>query len=452
MKEFIKETIRRLKSNNKKSIPNNNSNLPEKSTPKSKMKINSKGDMRPQISIREVCSILELPLPDNSTIDIDKKRNVSTTTWAMKEEGIAFAWKKYGIDATYAQKKHASMILDEVLHENTGAYSAKYPNGMETGHAFAKVCKYIRDQYDIPAIAITGNAGKTTTKDLIGSVFCQTKDTLCVLKNYNTLYVMGEVIQNLTEDHEFYIQEIHEPQGRICSEVLSPDAVVFTNLERAHLNETGGASLEASIKSTLKIMDFMKKDGVVFANNNCPYLANEKFEGRKVIRYGTESSNNDYWAENIVNHGQNTTFTICSKQDKPINVVLHIAGIHNVGNAVGAYAVGRYYGIDPKDIVEGLESYYPDGVRQNLVKLNDRYALIDCYSSTILSSVAAVKTLCELPLKEGAKRIVKDALSNGISYLKRLLLSKIYQKYLCIHKLHIDKNYSGGGTIDIANS
>ncbi len=34
MKEFIKETIRRLKSNNKKSIPNNNSNLPEKSTPK----------------------------------------------------------------------------------------------------------------------------------------------------------------------------------------------------------------------------------------------------------------------------------------------------------------------------------------------------------------------------------------------------------------------------------
>lgn len=90
MKEFIK----RIENNQEKSIPNSIPTPLANPIPKSKMKINSKGDMRPQISIREICTILDLPLPDMSAIDIDKKRNVSTTTWAMKEGGGRFYMEK----------------------------------------------------------------------------------------------------------------------------------------------------------------------------------------------------------------------------------------------------------------------------------------------------------------------------------------------------------------------
>ena len=331
-------------------------------------KINSNKDIRPQISIREVCEVLGIDLPNEtntdsySLIDIDMPCSVSTTSWGMKTGGIAFARKK-GIDVYEAVRRHASMIIDEFAYRNTDAYSVKLPKGMTAKAAYAKVCSYIKHKYDIPTIAITGNAGKTTTKDLISSVFIRQKNTLCVQKNFNTTYTVGEIIQNLSDEHEMYIQEVHEPHADLCSEMLSPDVIVLTNLERAHLDETG-ASLQSSIVSTLKILNNMKPNGVIFANNDCPYLAKQTFEGKRVIRYGVHSSNADYWAESIINHGTHTSFTICSKDDEPINVLLHIAGLHNVCNAVGAYAVGRYYNVPAKDIVEAFESYRPDGVHK----------------------------------------------------------------------------------------
>lgn len=372
--------------------------------------INSHKDMQAQLSIREVCNILGIDLPNEnntdsySLIDIDKPCTVTTTKWGMKTGGIAIA-RKNGIDVYSAVEKHASMIIDDFAYRNTDAYSVKFPKGMTAKAAYTKVCRYIKQKYNIPTIVITGNAGKTTTKDLISSVFIEQKNTLCVQKNYNTLYTAGEIIQNLSDEHEMYIQEVHEPHADFCSEMLCPDVVVLTNLERAHLDETG-ASLQSSINSTLKILNHLKPNGVIFANNSCQYLANQTFEGKKVIRYGISSDATHYWAENVVNHGAYTTFTICSKFDAPICVTLHIAGIHNVGNAVGAYAVGRYYDIPPQKIVEALERYRPNGIRQNLMEVDDRYVLIDCYSTTVLSSVAAGKTLCELPLKKGAKRVI----------------------------------------------
>lgn len=370
----------------------------------------SSKDMKPQVTIRNVCEILGIDLPNaNNTdsyslIDIDKPCTVSTTTWGMKDGGIAFARKK-GIDVYQAVEKHASMIVDDFAYRNTDAYSVKLPKGMTAKTAYTKVCKYIKAQYDIPTIAVTGNAGKTTTKDLISSIFIRQKNTLCVQKNYNTLYTVGEIIQNLSDEHEMYIQEVHEPHADFCSEMLCPDVVVLTNLERAHLDETG-SSLESSIDSTLKILNNMKQDGVIFANNNCPYLSKYQFENRKVIRYGSHFNGCDYWAENIVNHGEYMSFAVCSKYDEAIDMVLHIAGVHNVSNAVGAYAVGRYFGVSANDIVDAIAAYRPNGVRQNLLKSNDRYVLVDCYSTTVLSSVAAAKTLCELPSKKGAKRVL----------------------------------------------
>jgi len=370
----------------------------------------SYSNTNPQVSIREVCDLLGLDLntPNNyevmGKIDLDKKRTVYTTTWGMKDDGIAIV-RKGGTDVYEAVKKKPGLILGEFAYRNSDAYSVKLPDGITPRNAYTRICRYIRNKYQIPCIAITGNAGKTTTKDLISSVFLQNASTLCVAKNYNTWYTAGETLQNLADHHKIYIQEVHEPHAESVSYMIQPDVVLITNIERAHIDETG-ASIDVATRTTLKITTHMNPEGTVFVNNDCPYLSKESFDRYNVIRYSANDANADYWAEDIVNHGNYSTFTICSKTDKKIKAVINISGIHNVNNAIGAYAVGRHYNLEPKTIVAALESYKPDGVRQNLVKTKDCNVLVDCYSTTVLSTIAASKTLCEFELGKNSKRIL----------------------------------------------
>ncbi|MEE1037820.1 MAG: CapA family protein [Eubacterium sp.] len=370
----------------------------------------SYSNMEPQISIREVCNLLGLDLntPNNKEIiskyDLDKKRIVSTTNWSMAEGGIGIV-RRGGLTIENAIKKHPSLVLGESEFTGTGGLSIKLPEGITPRNAYTKICRYIRNKYPIPCISITGNAGKTTTKDLISTIFLKQDSTLCVDRNYNTWYTSGEILQSLCDHHKMYVQEAHEPHAESVSFMVQPNAVLITNVERAHLDETG-VSMDAAVKATLKITNYMKPDGVLFINQDCPYLSKETFDNFNVIRYSASDNSVDYWAENVVNHGTYSTFTICSKTDEPIDAVINISGIHNVNNAVGAYAVGRYYNLDPKEIVEAMETYKPGGIRQNLVKAKDCNVLVDCYSTTVLSTMAAGKTLCEFELGENSKRVM----------------------------------------------
>ncbi len=367
----------------------------------------SHSDMIPQISIKEVCQVLDLPVPEKDKIkyDINRLRNVSCTSWSLKSGDIAIVTrgKLTLIDAV--NRRPAIIISpDEV---SSSVYSIKLPETLTSREAYVRICNYIRSKHNIPSVAVTGNAGKTTTKDLIGRVLSSQYNTLYVNKNYNTWFTAGEILQNLSPDHELYLQEIHEPHASDCSYEVLPEAVIITNLERAHLDETEEVSLESSIRSTLKVLDHAKPGATVFANNECKYLSKEEFPGFKVIRYSAEHiANSDYWAENVRNDIDSITFDVCSKNEEPFEMKVNVSGMHNVINAVGAFAVGRFYGVPKEKIREAILSYRPSGIRQNLMKLDDRYVLVDCYSITVLSAAVSVRTICDLPLKPNGRRIM----------------------------------------------
>lgn len=377
-------------------------------------KKNSYEDIRPQLSIKEACEILKIDLPslDNSDsydlLDLNKLCSVATSSWAIREDSIAVL-KNYGSGVTIdcAVKHNAGMIIGDYQYRNTGAYSVMYPAGKwyRCIDIYTKLCEGIRLKYKTPVIAVTGNAGKTTTKDLLSSIFIREKNTLCVDKNYNTWYSVGEIIQNLTTEHEMYIQEVHEPHAEYCSRMLHPDFVILTNLERAHIDEMG-ASIESCINMTLGILKDMNKDGIIFANNDCKYLSKEKFDGYNVIRYSAYSNECDFWAEGIENYYEYTKFTIKSKKGHSVDIKLNISGTHNVNNAVAAFAVAVTLGIDPKDAVNAMSLYRPSGVRQNLIKKDDRFILVDCYSTTVLSSIATGEAFSKVPVSDGGRKII----------------------------------------------
>lgn len=80
----------------------------------------------------------------------------------------------------------------------------------------------------------------------------------------------------------------------------------------------------------------------------------EGITGKELITFG-EKEGNDYVATNIIHvSGLETHFDVLYHGELLGTVVLHIAGVHNVLNALAAIAAVRYVGISFEDAVKGL--------------------------------------------------------------------------------------------------
>jgi UDP-N-acetylmuramoyl-tripeptide--D-alanyl-D-alanine ligase len=253
-------------------------------------------------------------------------------------------------------------------------------------------------------VAVTGTAGKTTTKEMLGEVFDRHFRTLHVEGNYNTMRTAGLVVQKLSPDDEAYIQEVHGGSpgaARMLSTVIGPDVCLITSIGEAHLEQMG--SLEAIIEGKMQIIEGMGPDGTLILNEDNPHLRAQRPDVR-TVRYSIEDREVDYRARDIRRVGDSLEFEIVGP-DGVHPAVVGSRGMHNVSNALGVFAAGREAGIPAQTIIAGISRYRPSSTRQNLVEVGGYSLLVDAYNSNPISLESGVETLCEIPIEPGGRRI-----------------------------------------------
>jgi UDP-N-acetylmuramate--alanine ligase len=88
---------------------------------------------------------------------------------------------------------------------------------------------------------------------------------------------------------------------------------------------------------------------------------------KNIVTFGKDSSC-DFYPENITReNGLLTRFDAMKKGEKLGTITLHVAGIHNVLNALAAVAVADYLGIDFTAVQKGLEEFR--GAKRRFEKL-----------------------------------------------------------------------------------
>ena len=100
----------------------------------------------------------------------------------------------------------------------------------------------------------------------------------------------------------------------------------------------------------------------------------------------------DFKAKNIVESDGATSFEI-EYFGKSQKITIPTIGIHNVYNALSAFAVGYYLNIEPQKCADALSAYQPEGMRQRSVKVRDITCIEDCYNASPDSMKAAITTL-----------------------------------------------------------
>ena len=264
----------------------------------------------------------------------------------------------------------------------------------DTRLALGQLAAYRRQQHDnLTVIAITGSSGKTTCKEMLGSIFGRLAPTLITRGNLNNDLGVPMMLLELSDHHRYAILELganHIGEIAYTAEIVQPDVACILNIGTAHLGEFGSregiCQTKAEIYHTLHDNQFAIVPDKDDFTNQLRRIAEKHTPN--VIGFG----NTDVSASHLDVEPERSEFKLhIGSQVHDIN--LPLAGEHNVNNALAAAACAHALNIDISDIVVGLENARPAKGRLNSQLLGLHRLIDDTYNANPHSVRAAAKVL-----------------------------------------------------------
>jgi len=130
-----------------------------------------------------------------------------------------------------------------------------------------------RKRFALPVLAITGSAGKTTTKEMAALILAERKNVLKTAGNFNNLIGLPLTLFRLEGCHEAAILELGTNRpGEIArlTQISDPDIALVTNVGPAHLEGFGSIHGVAEEKGDL--FRYMRKGGIAVVNLEDEYV------------------------------------------------------------------------------------------------------------------------------------------------------------------------------------
>jgi UDP-N-acetylmuramoyl-tripeptide--D-alanyl-D-alanine ligase len=259
-------------------------------------------------------------------------------------------------------------------------------------------------------VAITGSAGKTTTKELCASLLRTTGDCHATAGNLNNRVGVPAVALGVEARHRFAVLELgmNRP-GEIAAlaAIAEPDVAVVTNVGLAHAGGVGG-TVEDVAREKGALFAAIGADGVVVAN------ADDAAVGRQVQRAGSSR---------VVFFGRSERADVRLLRRKPLGAegsrilvrrggqesafVLPLLGEAPALDFVAALAAAEAAAggaLDDASIASALRVFVPIAGRMHVRRLADRIVVVDdSYNANPASALAALAALGDIP---GDRKVV----------------------------------------------
>jgi UDP-N-acetylmuramoyl-tripeptide--D-alanyl-D-alanine ligase len=282
-----------------------------------------------------------------------------------------------------------------------------------TERALRALARMRRIKIDPVTVGITGSVGKTTTREMIAAVVRQKYRTLTTKENLNNNVGMPQTLLQLTPEHQAAVIEMGmTAQGEIeeLTTTLLPRVGVITNIGVSHIERLG--SRENIRQAKLEIVQGLREGSPLFLNGDDPMLWGYHNPHLQVIFYGIDNKDCQITAKDLVVSTGSTTFTICFQGEKyPARIPC--MGPHNVCNALAAFGVGVYLGMEPKEAAAALNQYQVTGWRQKITQFRGFTVVEDCYNAGPESMAAALTTLGGMPCAGRRIAVLADMLELG---------------------------------------
>ena len=320
----------------------------------------------------------------------------STDSRSIEPGALFFALKGPNFDG--------NRFLPEVFAKGAAAAVAESPYSggtvlvvPDTLNALKAVSRRARERWKGAVVAVTGSAGKTTTKDLIAHLLSTRKRVGKNAGNLNNHIGLPLSILKLPDEIDIAVLEIgmnHAGEIRDLAAIARPSIGVVTNVGSAHV-EFFDDGIEGIARAKRELVESLGPDGVAVLNADDERVIRfrEVHPGRTVT-FGLSASA-DVRAEDVEQTGGGVRF-------RCMGSILEssLSGCHGVRNLLAGLAVAGEFGIRPRELRDAVRSFALEKMRGAKLIHRGITVLDDCYNSNPEAARAMIDTLAATPARQ----------------------------------------------------
>jgi UDP-N-acetylmuramoyl-tripeptide--D-alanyl-D-alanine ligase len=275
----------------------------------------------------------------------------------------------------------------------------------DTLRALGALAHFHRKRFSLPLGAVGGSNGKTTTKEMVGSILAVGGAALKTEGNLNNEVGVPLTLLRLTSEHRAAVVELgmNAPgeMGRLVA-LAEPDAGLLTTIQPEHLEGLGSLAGVARAEGEL-FLGLAPTATAVVNLDEALVVEQAKASRARWVTFGRDPKA-DVRVEGTRAVGRAGQEVQLRADGHTHLLPLSFVGVHNALNAAAAFALARAMGIGAEACLQGLARARPTARRLNVVEgLRGLTVLDDCYNANPASVEAALLTARELA---GAGRVV----------------------------------------------
>ncbi|HEY8594008.1 MAG TPA: UDP-N-acetylmuramoyl-tripeptide--D-alanyl-D-alanine ligase [Devosiaceae bacterium] len=325
--------------------------------------------------------------------------------------------------AAIAAGAGAALVSSDRSGEMAGLPRIAVPDPLQ---GLRDIARSARARSKAGIVAITGSAGKTTTKEAVRAVLSTAGETHASVKSFNNHWGVPLTLARLPVSARFGVFEIgmnHAGEITPLSELVRPHVAVITSIGPAHIGNLGSMAAIAMAKA--EIFSGLEPGGTAIVNADHDYLdillSAARRAGSNIVTFGYAQR-----ADVRITNAEETeagTLVRAVFEGRAVDMTLSARGRHMASNAVAALCVARCLGIDlavAARAAEGLSAGEGRGAAVQLDGSNGPVELIDeSYNANPASMRAALEVFGNTRAPGGRRVLVLGAMRELGEFARR---------------------------------
>jgi UDP-N-acetylmuramoyl-tripeptide--D-alanyl-D-alanine ligase len=227
-------------------------------------------------------------------------------------------------------------------------------------------------------VAVTGSAGKTTTKDAIAHLLATRFPTGKTNGNFNNHVGLPLSILRLPDECRAAVLEMgmnHAGELRALAGIAQPNMAVVTNVGYAHV-EFFEDSIEGVARSKRELIESLPRDGVAILNADDERVARfREVHAGPAITFGVKNPA-DVRASEVEFTPEGSRFVLDG-----VTFQTTLAGMHGVMNILAGLAAARAFGIPAERLRDAVASFTAGKMRGERTVERGITVWNDCYNA-----------------------------------------------------------------------
>jgi UDP-N-acetylmuramoyl-tripeptide--D-alanyl-D-alanine ligase len=265
----------------------------------------------------------------------------------------------------------------------------------DTLEALQRLARWARKKWGKRLVAVTGSAGKTSTKDVIAALVGSKMSIGKTIGNFNNHFGLPLSILRLPSDWGAAVLELgmnHAGEIRALADLCRPDIGVVTNVGYAHIENF--ASVDGIALAKRELIEALAPSGIAVLNADDERVREfSHVHTGDTVTFGL-SPGADVRAEGVELRDGGVRFRVDDTQfESPL------PGRHGVRNILAGIAVAQLFGIAPEDLQEAVRTLAPGKMRGERYVHDGIPVIDDCYNSNPDAARAMLDVLRETPAR-----------------------------------------------------